>query len=158
MRRYDLLTNPLEMELDAVLERLGSRLSPKTCLEAAIALMKDRQFELARQVLESHRGQGGGNKILVSEAHYLLGILNLKLKNPAASYTNFILAALNENTMALEQILSIARGNNREGCINAIEECYEIIKTLKPQPITYKTELAALASMAESLKMISEKR
>ena len=51
-----------------------------------------------------------------------------------------------------------ARGNNREGCINAIEECYEIIKTLKPQPITYKTELAALASIAESLKVISEKR
>ena len=67
--------------------------------------------------------------------------------------------------MTLEKLLNKikqaeenARGNNREGTINAINECYEIIKTLKPQAVTYKTELAVLASIADSLKIISEKR
>lgn len=51
-----------------------------------------------------------------------------------------------------------ARANNREATIDTLNECYEIIKGMKPQFNKFKTELEALGSMAESLKIISEKR
>lgn len=51
-----------------------------------------------------------------------------------------------------------ARGNNREGTIDSLSKCYEIIKNMKPQPSKFKTELDALSNIAESLKIISEKR